>query len=204
MSNGIPILDSYLKLLFLVIIAYLAGSVNFAIILFTLTGREDPRTRFSGNPGATNVYRTAGPQWALMVLLLDAGRAIAVALLARWLIALPWLPWVALALIAGNRYPCFHGFKGGKGVANYLGFCSAVTPVAAGLSILAWGGVFVLLRVPFLSSFSMVAVLTVGMVQACGTGLPALAGIILTAIFIIISHRRNLTEFFRLMGDPRR
>jgi glycerol-3-phosphate acyltransferase PlsY len=88
-------------------------------------------------------------------------------------------------------------------VANYLGFCSAITPVTAGLSILVWGGVFALLRVPFLSSFSMVAVLTVGMVQACGTGFPALAGIILTALFIIISHRGNLTEFFRLMGDPR-
>ena len=196
-------MEVYVKLILLSIIAYLAGSVNFAIILFKLTGREDPRTRFSGNPGTTNVYRTAGPFWALVVLLFDVGRAIAVSLLALWLIAPPWLPWVALSLIVGNRYPCFHDFKGGKGVANYLGFCSIITPAAAGLSILAWGGVFALLRVPFLSSFSMVAVLTVGMVQTCGTGRTALAGIILTAVFIMVSHRSNLKEFFRLMGNPR-
>lgn len=195
-------MDVYPKFIFLCIVAYLAGSVNFAILLFKITGREDPRIRFSGNPGATNVYRTAGPFWALVVLLLDAGRSIAVALLALWMIGLPWLPWVGLTLIVGNRYPCFHGFKGGKGVANYLGFCSAITPAAAGLSILAWGAVFALLRVPFLSSFSMVAVLTVGMVQACGTGPMALAGVILTALFIIVSHRSNLKEFFRLLGNP--
>ena len=88
-------------------------------------------------------------------------------------------------------------------MANYLGFCSAITPALAGFSILAWGGVFAVLRVPFLSSFSMVAVLTVGMVQACGTSRAALAGVLITALFIIFSHRSNLREFFRLMGDPR-
>lgn len=197
-------MDAYLKFIFLCVVAYLAGSVNFAILLFKATGREDPRIRFSGNPGTTNVYRNAGPFWALVVLMLDVGRSIAVALLALWMIGLWWLPWVGLSLVVGNRYPFFHGFKGGKGVANYLGFCCAITPAAAGLSILAWGGVFALLRVPFLSSFSMVAVLTLGMVQACGTGPLALTGIILTALFIIVSHRSNLKEFFRLMGTPRK
>ena len=197
-------MDAHLKFIFLCGVAYLAGSVNFAILLYKLTGREDPRTRFSGNPGTTNVYRTAGPFWALVVFLLDVGRSIAVAFLALWMIGLSCLPWVGLTLIIGNRYPFFHGFQGGKGVANYFGFCGAITPVAAGLSILAWGGVFALLRVPFLSSFSMVAVLTVGMVQACGTGPMALTGIILTALFIIVSHRSNLKEFFRLMGNPRK
>jgi glycerol-3-phosphate acyltransferase PlsY len=62
--------------------AYLAGSINFAILLFRLLGKDDPRTRFSGNAGVTNVYRQAGWPLAAMVLVLDVGRAMVVALLA--------------------------------------------------------------------------------------------------------------------------
>ncbi|HOO41495.1 MAG TPA: glycerol-3-phosphate acyltransferase, partial [Syntrophales bacterium] len=51
--------------------AYLAGSVNFAIILFAVLGKGDPRSGFSGNAGATNVRRQAGLGWAALVLLLD-------------------------------------------------------------------------------------------------------------------------------------
>ena len=58
----------------LLLLAYLAGSINFAIIVLRLLGKEDPRTTFSGNAGTTNVYRQAGKGWAVLVLLLDVGR----------------------------------------------------------------------------------------------------------------------------------
>ncbi|MBC2711578.1 MAG: glycerol-3-phosphate acyltransferase [Desulfosarcina sp.] len=109
-------------LFFLFAFAYVAGSVNFSILAFRLTGREDPRGHGSGNPGATNVYRQAGIGWAVAVLLSDMGRAVAVALVANTLLPFWQVPWVGLGLILGNRFTCFHGFKGGKGVANYLGF----------------------------------------------------------------------------------
>jgi len=173
-------------------VAYLAGSVNFSILAFRVSGREDPRRHGSGNPGATNVYRQAGIGWAAAVLLLDMARAIAVALLARAFLPAWQVFWVGLGLIIGNRFPCFHGFKGGKGVANYLGFTLAVTPLWAGSGILAWGGAHLIWRTPFLSSFAMVFVLAAGMVlAACGNGW-GIAGTLATALFIVACHHGNM------------
>ena len=118
-------------LIFVSIGAYLAGSVNFAILLFKALGKDDPRAGFSGNPGATNVYRQAGYFWAVLVLTLDMSRALGVAFIALHLVPLVLVPWAGLGLILGNRFPCLHGLRGGKGVANYLGFTMIIAPVAA-------------------------------------------------------------------------
>jgi glycerol-3-phosphate acyltransferase PlsY len=64
------------KIILTYLFAYLAGSVNFAIIFLKLAGKADPRLNFSGNAGTTNVYRQAGILWAAVVFLLDIGRAI--------------------------------------------------------------------------------------------------------------------------------
>lgn len=186
-----------MKLILIMILAYVAGSVNFAIILFRLLGKEDPRLQYSGNAGTTNVYRMAGPAWAAVVLLLDIGRAVAIALLARYALAPGAVPWAGLALVIGNRYPCFHRFKGGKGVANYLGFSAAVTPAGAVVSCFAWVCVYLVRRVPFIASFAMIAVLAFGTMAACGYRPAAIAGSVITALFIIFNHRTNITAMLR-------
>ena len=172
--------------------AYIAGSINFSILVFRLTGRGDPRQRGSGNPGATNVYRQAGLGWATVVLFLDMGRAVAVALLAQGLAAAWQAPWVGLALIVGNRFPCLHDFRGGKGVANYLGFSLVVVPVWAVAGALAWSLAHLVWRTPFLSSFALVAVLALGSIVAGGGGLWGAAGVVATALFIVACHHRNM------------
>lgn len=174
--------------------AYVAGSVNFSILVFRFTGRDDPRHHGSGNPGATNVYRQAGIGWALMVLLLDIGRAVAVALLASTLLPLWQVPWVGLALILGNRFPCFHGFRGGKGVANYLGFTAVSAPAWAALGVLAWGAAHLMWRTPFLSSFAMVAVLAAGTAILQDGAWVGIFGVVLTAVFIAACHHGNIRE----------
>jgi len=178
----------------MIILAYVAGSVNFSILLFRLLGLQDPRSRFSGNPGASNVYRQAGPGWAAVVLLLDMGRAAVVCLAAFSLLPLSRVPWIGLALILGNAYPCFHGLRGGKGVANYLGFGAVLSPWAALAGIAAWGIVFARWRRPFLSSFALVLVLSAGILAACGAGGSSLAGTLVTAGFIFWRHRQNVRE----------
>lgn len=185
-----------LRFFFMIILAYVAGSVNFSILVFRVLGKQDPRRGFSGNPGASNVYRQAGPLWAVAVLTLDMARAAAVAFAAAGLLPPAMVPWAGLALILGNAYPCFHGLRGGKGVANYLGFAAVLATPAAVLGILAWGAVFALWRRPFLSSFAMVLVLAAGMLYACGAGGPSLAGTVLTAGFILFRHRQNVRELF--------
>lgn len=174
--------------------AYVAGSVNFSILVFRFTGREDPRHYGSGNPGATNIYRKAGIGWAAAVLLLDVGRAVVVALIAKWLLPDWQVPWVGLGLILGNRFPCFHGFKGGKGVANYLGFTLVITPMWGGIGVLAWGVAHLIWRTPFLSSFSMVFFLAAGTAITLGGNWWGGVGALATALFIVACHHRNIRE----------
>jgi len=172
--------------------AYFAGSVNFSILLFRMSGKEDPRKKFSGNAGVTNVRRQAGILWAVIILLLDLGRAMAVAWMAMHFLEGSAVPWAGLALVAGNRFPCFHGFRGGKGVAGYLGFTILLSPLAAALACGAWVVVYGIVRIPFVASFFMVAVLAAGTIITCGCGPVAGAGTLATTLFIYYNHRRNI------------
>jgi len=175
-------------------LAYLAGSINFSILLFRVLKKGDPRDAFSKNPGATNVYRQLGIVWAVVVLVLDMGRAVAVALICLKLLQVQLVPWAGLALIAGNRFPCFHGFRGGKGVANYLGFSLAVTPLWAAAGMLAWLTVFGIFRLPFLGSLVMVALLGAGALAAGNFHPAAAAGVLATVALIYWAHQPNIAE----------
>ncbi|MDX2500489.1 MAG: glycerol-3-phosphate acyltransferase [Deltaproteobacteria bacterium] len=177
-----------------IIIAYLAGAVNFSILLFRILGKADPRQGFSGNPGVVNVYRQAGLPMAALVWLLDMGRAVGVALLSMQLVSVDLAPWSGLALILGNRFPCFHGFRGGKGVANYLGFTTIITPLAAAISALAWLATFALVRIPFVGSFVMVSILGAGTLLACKFDPGSAAAVLATVALIVYGHRRNISE----------
>ena len=179
-------------LLLMLIISYLAGSVNISIVLFKLLGKDDPRKGYSGNAGTTNVYRQAGPGWAALVLLLDVGRAVAVSLIARYALEPGSVPWAGLALVAGNRFPCFHGFQGGKGVANYLGFTAALSPAGAMVACIAWAVVYVVKRVPYIASFAMIAVLGIATSFALDNRPAAVLGALTTVLFIIVNHWSNI------------
>jgi glycerol-3-phosphate acyltransferase PlsY len=121
--------------------AYLAGSINFPLVLSRLLGRGDPRAAGSGNAGATNLARTLGRGPALFVLALDLGRAFAV-IRGGHLAGLGDLSFaLALPLMLGNLFPLFHSFRGGKGVAAATGAMLAIDPAA----MLCGGGVFLAL-----------------------------------------------------------
>ncbi|HPC86106.1 MAG TPA: glycerol-3-phosphate acyltransferase [Smithellaceae bacterium] len=177
--------------------AYLAGSVNFAILFFKIAGRADPRLSFSGNAGTTNVYRLAGMPWAVLVFALDIGRAMAVAVLAGYFLDAERLTWAGFFLVLGNSFPCFHGFRGGKGVANYLGFTVLTVPVAALSAAWIWVLVYWLKRMPFIASFFMVAALSAGHVVSSGGNRLAAAGAAATFALIIFNHRKNIREHRR-------
>ncbi len=182
------------------VLAYLAGSINFAIIALWLLGKEDPRTKFSGNAGTTNVFRQAGWGWAALVLLLDVGRAAGLALLASALLPNAQVPWIGLALVAGNRFPCFHGFRGGKGVASYLGFVVPIAPWGAAAACLAWVAVHRIVRIPFIASFGMILVLGGAAIAASGAKALAITGTAATVALIVVNHKRNIVT----LRDERR
>jgi glycerol-3-phosphate acyltransferase PlsY len=189
------------SLILSIILAYLAGSINFSILLFKILGKEDPRKEFSGNAGVVNVYRQAGLQMAALVWILDMGRSIGVALVCIYLLSAALAPIGGLALILGNRFPCFHQFRGGKGVANYLGFTTIIAPVAAGISALAWLAAFALFRIPFIGSFVMVFILGLGTLLACNFDPLSTAAVLATVALIYYGHRRNIVEQIQKRRD---
>lgn len=183
------------EIILMCIAAYLMGSVNFAILFFKMAGKADPRLSFSGNAGTTNVYRQAGLPWAILVFALDIGRAVAAAALAGHFIGDVWLVWAGFFLILGNSFPCFHGFRGGKGVANYLGFTLLAVPWAALLSAVLWLAVYGVKRVPFIASFFMVATLSAGHAENANWALPASTGAMATFALIVFNHRSNIKRY---------
>ncbi len=184
-----------LRTLLIFLFAYLAGSINFAIIFFKLTQREDPRLSFSGNAGTTNVYRQAGMGWAAVIFLLDIGRALVVAIISCYYLALSFVPWAAFFLILGNSFPCFHGFRGGKGVANYLGYTLLIAPWTALFSAVAWLIVFGFFRITFIASFFMVFILALGQANYGLWKIGALSGAAASLMLIIFNHRKNIRNY---------
>jgi glycerol-3-phosphate acyltransferase PlsY len=175
--------------------AYLAGSVNFAIIFFKLTGKEDPRLSFSGNAGTTNVYRQAGYFWATVILLLDIGRALGVAAVAVHFLEVKYLPWTCFFLVLGNSFPCLHGFRGGKGVANYLGFTALIAPWAALIAATIWLIVYGIVRITFIPSFFMVFILACGQAYVLDWNFNAVSGAFATFLLILFNHRKNIINY---------
>ncbi len=174
--------------------AYLIGSVNSAVVLFKLRGHADPRSQYSHNAGATNVYRQAGWAWALAVLLGDIGKAALITVLAQHLLAWQEVPWIGLAMIIGNRFPCWHGFRGGKGVAHYIGFTTVIAPVAAMAGLAAWVVAYGLWRIPFIASIVMLTVLGAGMILSQPWHGGAFLGVLITIGFIGFNHKANILE----------
>ncbi|MFW0078893.1 MAG: glycerol-3-phosphate 1-O-acyltransferase PlsY [Coxiella endosymbiont of Haemaphysalis qinghaiensis] len=105
-----------------IILAYLIGSLSFAIIVAKLMRFPDPRTTGSGNAGATNMLRVSGKQAAFYVLLGDTLKGLIAILIARFLdIHGVSLAFVALVVVIGHVFPLYFKFKGGKGIATMLG-----------------------------------------------------------------------------------
>lgn len=129
--------------LLVLIISYAIGSINSAIIFSKIRHLPDPRTVGSNNPGATNVYRTAGKTTAVAVLLFDVLKGI-VATWGSYYIGLTPIEigFAGLFCCLGHMYPIFFGFKGGKAVATGFG-CLLPVGLSLGISVLVvWYLVF--------------------------------------------------------------
>jgi len=171
---------------------YLAAGVNFSLLLSTMRLIPDPRQRASGNPGVSNVYRTAGPLWAGLVLVLDVARAVTVALGCVGLLPATLAPWGVFALVLGNLYPAFHKLQGGKGVANLLGFTVGLDPLLGFVSSVTWPLAFAVVRRTYLCSFLMVAALGVTLVHRFSYHPSAIIAVGSTGAVIVWAHRSNI------------
>jgi glycerol-3-phosphate acyltransferase PlsY len=176
----------------LLLASYLVGSCNFSIAVLRLGGFPDPRTKHSGNAGTSNVARIAGRPVAALVLALELARSIAVYQVARRFAGPEAVPWAGLALLLGNRLPLFHRFRGGKGVATYLGFIGAAEPWLALAACAVWLVTYLVGRIVAIASMAMLAVLAAAAIHTWPTTTSTVVATVLSAMLILFGHRSNL------------
>jgi len=178
----------------LTLLAYLTGSLSFAILISRLTGAPDPRAGGSGNPGATNMLRLAGKRLAICTLFGDLLKGVLPVLLAASLgLSVQQQAWIGLAAVLGHLYPLYFSFRGGKGVATAAGALLGLYPPAAFLALGAWLLVFRLTRT---SSAAALVALPVCLPLLAWQRPDALLPMSLLASLIIWRHRNNLRDLF--------
>jgi len=179
-----------------VALAYLIGSIDFAIFVARLHG-VDIRSEGSGNPGTANVFRVVGIVPGILVLVGDLLKGVVAAYLG-WLAAGsvdPVTSWVVMlagtAAVIGHCYPVFHRFQGGKGMATLFGAMLFILPLVTVVAAVVWGLVARVAKFPAAGSCSVaIAYLPIGYWR--GMELPALSWLLLAVVLILFRHRSNL------------
>ena len=186
-----------LQTILLVLLAYLLGSLPFAVIVSKLYGLDDPRSHGSGNPGATNVLRTGSKSAALLTLLGDAAKGWFAVWLARQFGADTMTIAIAgVAAFLGHVFPIFLKFRGGKGVATALGVLAGWSGALALVALVAW------LLTAALTRYSSLSALVAAMAAPIAAGF-LIGSIEITTAAAVMSalliwrHRGNIQ---RLLG----
>lgn len=180
-------------------IGYFLGSIPFGLILTRMAGLGDVRKIGSGNIGATNVLRTGNKKLAAATLLLDAFKATAAALIAQKLfgsdtVHLPGLLGGFAAFI-GHLFPIWLGFKGGKGVATYIGTLLGIAPVMVLVFAIIWLSIAKISRYSSLSALVATLVIPVALWLI---GQPEAA--LVTAAMTVITWAKHKANIERLIS----
>ncbi|RUU14758.1 glycerol-3-phosphate 1-O-acyltransferase PlsY [Mesorhizobium sp. M7A.T.Ca.TU.009.01.3.2] len=173
------------------VFGYLLGSIPFGLLLTRAAGLGDVRKIGSGNIGATNVLRTGNKGLAAATLLLDALKGTAAVLIAAHF-APDLAIWAGLGAFLGHLFPVWLGFKGGKGVATYLGVLIGLAWQVALIFAVAW------LVMAFLFRYSSLAALTAAVIVPIALyvlSTPQNAALfVVMSIIVFIKHRENISR----------
>ena len=178
----------------LALLAYLLGSLSFAILLSRLNGSPDPRMSGSGNAGATNMLRLAGRKLAVLTLLGDLCKGVLPVLIANYAgLDLQQQAWIGLCAVIGHLFPVYFCFRGGKGVATAAGLLLGLSPPAALLAVSAWLLTFYLTRT---SSLAALIATPLTLPLLAWREPEALLPISVLTVLIVWRHRGNLRDLF--------
>ena len=173
------------------VFGYLLGSIPFGLLLTRAAGLGDVRKIGSGNIGATNVLRTGNKGLAAATLLLDALKGTAAVLIAGHF-APETAVWAGLGAFLGHLFPVWLGFKGGKGVATYLGVLIGLAWQVALIFAVIW------LAMAFLFRYSSLAALTAAVIVPIALyflSAPQIAVLfVVMSIIVFIKHRANISR----------
>lgn len=200
-------MTEYLVFVF-VPLGYLLGAIPFGYIAGKLFGGVDVRDHGSGSIGMTNVMRTVSPPVAVLVLILDMGKAAGAVILA--MVITPDVPLdealTGIAVIVGHSWSVFIGFSGGKGTATGWGGLFALSPIAGVVASVIGVGLVALTRYVSLGSIvaATLGALTLAVIALTNVSVPweyALYGAV-GAPIILFKHRDNMQRLLR--GDERK
>lgn len=189
-----------------VLLAYLLGSLSFAVIVSRLMGLKDPRSYGSNNPGATNVLRSGSKKAAIATLLLDALKGWLPVVLVKWLgssygLGDGTMAAVGFAAFLGHLFPVFFGFKGGKGVATAAGVLFGIDWLLGLGVLLAWIVVAYFSR--FSSAASMASAGLAPLLYLMGDRGPwyaertVLLAIFMMSLLMVVRHRENIVKLMQ-------
>ncbi len=179
------------NLILAALFGYLLGSIPFGLLLTRAAGLGDVRSIGSGNIGATNVLRTGNKGLAALTLLLDMLKGTAAAAIAsRWGAELGLV--AGLTAFLGHLFPVWLGFKGGKGVATYLGVLIGLAWKVALVFAVVWLAMAALLR--FSSLAALAATLVVPVVLYLMGLVDFAALFLLMSVIVWIKHRANISR----------
>jgi acyl phosphate:glycerol-3-phosphate acyltransferase len=180
------------------VVAYLLGSVSFAVVTSKLFGLPDPHSYGSRNPGATNVLRTGNRMAAVLTLVGDGAKGWLAVFLAKSLgptfgVAEWTVPAVAIAVFLGHLFPVFHRFAGGKGVATAAGIVFALHwPLGLALGAL-WLIMAIGFKISSLAALTTAALLPPGAFYVFGNSPLAWATVAIASL-LFWRHRTNIRQ----------
>jgi len=176
--------------------AYVFGALPIGLAVGKVVRGIDVREFGSGNIGASNVWRTLGPAWGIVVFALDVCKGLIPTLLAHHLAHAPaWLPVAAgVAAVLGHNFSPFLRFQGGKGVATTLGVAFGLSWMAALIGFAVWGLCLALTRYISLSSVVGVPVGAFFTWWLNGRQWPYGAFALAVSVFVVVKHRANFAR----------
>jgi glycerol-3-phosphate acyltransferase PlsY len=176
-----------------VAVAYLLGSVPFGYLLVKFTRGADVRESGSGNIGATNVLRAAGPAIGVATLLLDIAKGFAAVWLAASLTggAPQWTSLAALAVMAGHAFPVFLKFDGGKAVASFIGAFAFLTPLPLAAVMLLFMVAVAVTRHISVGSILAAATFPFGVWMILHPPFQIAAAAFVAGAFVVYRHKSN-------------
>ena len=180
------------------LVAYLIGSISFAVVVSRAMGLADPRTYGSHNPGATNVLRSGSKKAAVLTLALDALKGYAPVVAVKlwgpaWGLGEGTVALVALGAFLGHLWPVFFHFKGGKGVATAAGVLFAIEPWLGAATLLTWVIIAAFFRYSSLASIVSAVFAPFYDFLIWGGG-PEAAAITVMALLLLWRHQGNIRK----------
>ena len=200
---------NYLGVIISVIIAYLLGSINFAVIFANIFLKKDVRELGSGNAGTTNVMRTAGFLPGALTFVCDALKGFAACFIGKMLFIHAYpdtIPWIyvaymcGVACMLGHVFPIFFRFKGGKGVATSVGIFAVCCPIAIIIGLTVFALMTIITKIVSLSSLiATVTVISLSIVfynSDANIVLPAVLSIAM-GVIVFLKHKENIKRLVK-------